>query len=68
MSSLIANQVKTNMCLVSIKPSLLSHCSHLTDTTIIIAITARPAQLFAILLTTATVSFTRNLLPDCLDY
>ena len=43
MSSLIANQVKTN------------NCSHLTDTTIIITITACPIHLFAILLTTATV-------------
>ena len=33
----------------------MCHCSHLTDTTIIIAITACPTQLFAILLTTATV-------------
>ena len=60
MSSLIANQVRTNLCLVSIKNSLLfslllCHYSPLTDTTILITITARPTQLFTILLTTLTV-------------
>ena len=61
MSSLVANQVKSNMSLVSFKSSLLfalllSHCPHLTDSTIIITNTACPTQLFAILLTTVTVS------------
>ena len=34
---------------------LLYHCSHLTDTIIIITVTACPTQLFAILLRTSTV-------------
>ena len=60
MSTIIANQVKINLCLVSLKNSLLfalflCHRSHLTDTTIIIIITACTIQLFAIMLTTATV-------------
>ena len=60
MSSLIANQVKINMCLVSLKNSLffallLCDCSHLMETTVIITITACLTQLFAIQLTTATV-------------
>ena len=47
------------MCFVSVKQNLLlslplCHCSHLTDTTIIITITACP-QLFTILLTTAVL-------------
>ena len=42
MSSLIANQVKTNMCSIS----------QLTATTLIITITAYSKQLFVILLTT----------------
>ena len=59
MNSLIVNQVKTNMCFESVKLLMLSlllcHCSNSTDTTIIITITACTIQLFAILLTTATV-------------
>ena len=51
------NQVKTNMYLIPLKnfslfALLLCHCSHLTDTTIIITITACSTQLFAILFTT----------------
>ena len=44
MSSLIANQVKK-----------ICRCSHLTDTTLIITISACSTQLFVILLTTATL-------------
>ena len=60
MSSLIQYHVKTNMCFVSIKlfllfSLLLCYYSHLTDTTITITITTCPIQLFAILLTIATV-------------
>ena len=44
LNSIIANQVKTNMRVTLLKHSLLlalilCHCSHLTDTTIIITIT-----------------------------
>ena len=53
MSSLIANQVKQNTCLVSLKK--ICYCSLLTDKTIIINITACSTQLFAILLTNATI-------------
>ena len=49
MSSLIVNQIKSEV--------LLCHCSHLTDSTIIITVTARPTQLFAILFTTSTILF-----------
>ena len=68
-SSLIANQVKTNMCSDSVKLSLslsllLFHCSHLTETTI----TACSTQLFAILLTNATLSISRNFTQDWLNY
>ena len=58
MSSLIANQTKTNMCSVSLKETL--YCLHylcatlLADTTILTTITACTIHLFAILLTTAT--------------
>ena len=60
MCSLIANQLKTNICSVSLKnfllfALLLSHCSYLTDTIIIIIVTACATQLFAILLTTVIV-------------
>ena len=60
MSSLIGNQVKTYMCSILVKfyivlSLLLCHCSHLTDTTLIITITACLTQLFVILLTTATL-------------
>ena len=60
MSSLIANRVKRNMCIISPNNSLLfalffCQRSHLTVTTIIITIIACTTQLFAILLTTATV-------------
>ena len=49
---------------------LLCHCSHLTDTTLIIIITACSTQLFVILLTTATLclNFTRNLSQGCFNY
>ena len=60
MNSLIATHVKTDMCLVSLKNSLLfslllCHCSHLTDAIIFITITDCTITLFAILLSTATV-------------
>ena len=72
MSSLITIQVKTNICLGLFKNSLmlallLCHCSHFTDTTIIMTITACPTQLFAILLTTATVLFRHNFTQGCIN-
>ena len=64
MSSLIAHRVKTNACFASVNlfivliafmPLFTLNC-----TAIIVIITACPTQLFAILLTIATVLFTRN--------
>ena len=59
MSSLIANEVKTNMCSITVKFFIVLttfvYCSHLTDTTLITTITDCSTQLFVILLTTATL-------------